>query len=370
MVHHTAAHPPGLSSVADQTQYAFGHVLVRDVAYGQIPRAARAGKHAAAAGWIESLGRADDHAEMIAHHYLTALDLTRAASRDVSDLAPPAQTALHRAGDRAFALNAMAAAAGYYRATLTLWPRDAHEQRAGLLRLLGTALYEAGELAQAEAVVADGAEAAAAARLPVLQAQIRIRLAEIRTAQGLPEEEALAEFETATAILSAEGDLEGLAEAWQLTGMVRFWLGHSPADQQTLERALAYARQAGSRRVQIQASFWLAATLVLLPVPADTAIARAEQLLRAANGEPWAEADILMPLSVIYAYAGRFADARDAIARNQSVFDHSGAKVRWALGVHSRGAVHCSSMRLPRASVRCLSLLNTPHDHALNGAGL
>src|SRR5262249_55243180 len=58
------------SSVAGQTQYAFAHVLVRDVAYRQIPRAARAGKHVQAAGWVESLGRAEDHAEMLAHHYL------------------------------------------------------------------------------------------------------------------------------------------------------------------------------------------------------------------------------------------------------------------------------------------------------------
>ena len=33
------------SSVAGETEYAFRHVLVRDVAYGQIPRAARAEKH-------------------------------------------------------------------------------------------------------------------------------------------------------------------------------------------------------------------------------------------------------------------------------------------------------------------------------------
>ena len=37
------------SSVAGETQYTFVHVLVLDVAYGQIPRAARADQHAAAA---------------------------------------------------------------------------------------------------------------------------------------------------------------------------------------------------------------------------------------------------------------------------------------------------------------------------------
>lgn len=94
----------------------------------------------------------------------------------------------------------------------------------------------------------------------------------------------------------------------------RFWLGHSPAGQQALEGAIACARQAGSRRAQMQASFWLARTFCYLPIPADAAIPRAGQLLQTADGEPWAEAGILMLLSVLYAYAGRFADARDAIA--------------------------------------------------------
>ena len=60
------------SSVAGEDQYLFLHVLVRDVAYGQIPRAQRAAKHRAAAEWIASLSadRSEDRAEMLAHHYL------------------------------------------------------------------------------------------------------------------------------------------------------------------------------------------------------------------------------------------------------------------------------------------------------------
>jgi len=133
------------SSVAGQTQYAFAHVLVRDVAYGQIPRAVRAGKHLHAAGWIESLGRPDDHAEMLAHHYLSALDLARATNQDAGYPAPRARAALERAGDRALALNAFAAAAGFYRAALGLWPQDEAEQRAGLLFRLALARGGAGE---------------------------------------------------------------------------------------------------------------------------------------------------------------------------------------------------------------------------------
>jgi predicted ATPase len=140
------------SSVAAETQYAFAHVLVRDVAHGQIPRGARAGKHLEAAGWIETLGRPEDKAEMLAHHYQSALDLARAAGLDTGDLAPRARSALHGAGDRALALNACAAAAGFYRAALGPWPQDAVAQRAGLLLRLALALGGAGEDADGAAM--------------------------------------------------------------------------------------------------------------------------------------------------------------------------------------------------------------------------
>jgi hypothetical protein len=69
------------------------------------------------------------------------------------------------------------------------------------------------------------------------------------------------------------------------------------------------------------AGSWVVATFGMPPIPADAAIARAGQLLQLAHGEPWAEASIPGPLSLIYAYAGRLADARDAIARARSAYD-------------------------------------------------
>ena len=97
---------------------------------------------------------------------------------------------------------------------------------------------------------------------------------------------------------------------------------------------MAYARQGGHRRIQLQASFWLVTTFMLLPIPTDAAIPRAEQLLQIADREPRAEADILMPLSILYAYSGRFADARSALTRARSVYDSSGTKIRRAMGAH------------------------------------
>ena len=114
------------SSVAGETQHAFLHLLVRDVAYGQIPRVQRAEKHRLAAEWIESLAsdRSEDRAEMLAHHYLSALELAEAAGLDTAALAAPARAALRDAGDRALALNAFTAARGFYAAALDLVSQD------------------------------------------------------------------------------------------------------------------------------------------------------------------------------------------------------------------------------------------------------
>ena len=111
-------------SVAGESEYAFRHLLVRDVAYSQIPRARRAEKHRLAGEWIERLGRPEDHAEMLAHHYSSALELARAAGADTSALEVPARRALHEAGDRAFALGAYATARRFYAQTVEAWPEN------------------------------------------------------------------------------------------------------------------------------------------------------------------------------------------------------------------------------------------------------
>jgi class 3 adenylate cyclase/tetratricopeptide (TPR) repeat protein len=63
------------SSLAGQTEYLFKHALVRDVAYASLPKARRARAHAAVAEWIAALAsdRIDEFAELIAHHYWSAI---------------------------------------------------------------------------------------------------------------------------------------------------------------------------------------------------------------------------------------------------------------------------------------------------------
>ena len=114
------------STVAGENEFAFAHLLVRDVAYAQIPRAERARRHALAAHWLESVAadRAEDVAELLVHHFLAALELGRAAGVDVSELVEPALRALQDATERALRLFAFAQAQRYATAALELLPRE------------------------------------------------------------------------------------------------------------------------------------------------------------------------------------------------------------------------------------------------------
>jgi class 3 adenylate cyclase/tetratricopeptide (TPR) repeat protein len=128
------------STVGGETAYAFRHVLVRDVAYGQIPRAARAEKHRRAAEWLESLSeRTDDLPEMLAHHYVAALELAKASGGEDPALVERARTALRDAADRMATLGAFAEAARFYERALELAP--AETERAELLFRQGRVQY-------------------------------------------------------------------------------------------------------------------------------------------------------------------------------------------------------------------------------------
>jgi class 3 adenylate cyclase/tetratricopeptide (TPR) repeat protein len=129
------------SSVEGELQYAFRHVLVRDVAYAQIPRAARAERHERVADWIEAHVRPDDAAELLAHHYLSALDYSHAVGRDVAVLAGRARVALRDAGRRAVALNAFHNAARFFEAALDLMPEDHDEWPALALEQAEASVY-------------------------------------------------------------------------------------------------------------------------------------------------------------------------------------------------------------------------------------
>jgi class 3 adenylate cyclase/tetratricopeptide (TPR) repeat protein len=187
-----------LVPVSGGSRYAFHHALVRDVAYGQIPRASRADKHQLTAEWLETL-KSDraDLAEIVAYHYQSALRYARAAGQDTSRLVQQTRLALRDAGHRAAALNSWAVAKRLYGDAVALWPRD--PERARLLFQYGKASFraegrgiEALEEARDELLLQGNAEMAAEAE---------VMLGDLEFRQG-NHERAFARFDNALVLLA------------------------------------------------------------------------------------------------------------------------------------------------------------------------
>ncbi|MBV9096354.1 MAG: AAA family ATPase, partial [Streptosporangiaceae bacterium] len=196
--------PARRSSMAGQAEYAFTHALIREVCYGQIPRADRARRHQRAAAWIEAMAgdRAADHAEILASHYTTALGLARAAKDPLAgELAACAVRYLMLAGDRAVGIN-VEAAERHYASALTLAGGD-DPQRAELLARHGDALRQRG-------------------RHP----------------------EAVRAYEQAIELFRARGDVVSLARAMTGYGLVLQWLG-DPRNRTLSTDALALVEPLG-----------------------------------------------------------------------------------------------------------------------------
>jgi class 3 adenylate cyclase len=287
-------------SVEGESEYSFLHLLVRDVAYGQIPRAARSEKHRAVAEWMASLGRAEDHAEMLAHHYLEALEYAQAGGEVDQALEERARHALRSAGDRAFGLNAFAAAARFYRNAFDLWPTDDAE-RAQVLFRLGAARFRA-------------------------------------------EQSGLAELEEARDALLHHGDHETAAEA---EAMAAFLLTNAQESHARLEHALALVSDRPPSRSK---AFVLARLAYRAASRGDNAweqYAREALAMAESLGLEHLRADVLRTIGTVHGQAGepegvdaleQAVDAADAIDALESV----GARINLA-------ALHQNDGELNRA---------------------
>lgn len=202
-------------------EYRFRHLLIRDAAYGSLPKSRRAELHDAFRAELERAGEPLQVAEILAHHAERSFLLSRELRLDDQLVQERARHAM--------------------RWMLTLAERARMRHEATTLEAALKSLRDAAE------VLPDGGNAATRAPIRLLEAQLLV----IRT--DYPKARAAAEE---AAALGEEADLQSivatarLVEAWIIN-----WALEGPVDelQRAVEKAIEACRRAGDVPAEIEA---------------------------------------------------------------------------------------------------------------------
>jgi class 3 adenylate cyclase/tetratricopeptide (TPR) repeat protein len=238
--------PARVSSMEGAREFSFWHLLVRDVAYGQIPRRDRARKHVDVARWLEqTIGeRVADQAELLAHHYTEALQLARATGdEDATELVVATRRFLQLAGERAARLDT-ARAVAYYEAALDLWPgTDPHRLpvACGLVRMLS----EVGRPGDARELAEHELEALEERADPIAVGALRSVLGHIYFSFG-DLERAGEQVDLAVEILERQPPGPELVFAYARLGAREMFLEHWSATIEICQKALVLAEELGA----------------------------------------------------------------------------------------------------------------------------
>jgi class 3 adenylate cyclase/predicted ATPase len=236
------AHPE--SSIAEEREFGFKHALIRDVAYGRLPKKRRSELHARCADWVTRLpGSDEDLIEIVAYHLEAACTL----ARELGPKAPsaplwPAAEALAGAAQKAERREGTEEADRFYARALNLVGEELGEAVTELRLRRSRPLIALGRSSEATQLLRRVAEEAVSLGRLDLRGQALVRLANVtqkvgraKEARGhLTEAGAIAlevgdrQLQVRTAYESAEirADFEGEVDA----AVDDLWLGLTIAE--------------------------------------------------------------------------------------------------------------------------------------------
>ncbi len=313
--------------------FRFRHALIRDAAYGAMPKELRADLHERHAAWLERV--AGEHAlefdEVLAYHFEQAYRL-RAELGPVDEhgreLASEAARRLATSGRRARDRGDVAAAANLLaRAVALIDPDDPN--RTDLLWRLGTSHLEAGDRERASAALDEALEASR--RVGDERMEIRARLASLFLLytfepEGVTEQMKRA-AEEAIPILERLGDDEGLSFAWEKLCEVALMGCRNAELEVAAARAAFHAERVGDRSGLSSAMRWLVLVPTLGMMRPEDGIRRCQELRGRAPGDRVVEAFADMTEGMMEAMLGRFEEGRAKQRRGLGNFADLGMKV-------------------------------------------
>jgi class 3 adenylate cyclase/predicted ATPase len=306
--------------------FRFRNMVVRDVAYESTPKQLRAELHERIADWLATVARGDvqELDEIVAYHLDRAhgyLEELGPADEHARGLGARAAELYARTGRAALARYDIGASRQLLRRAAALFAED-DPRRSEVLPELGFALREAGDFAEALAVLDEG-RAAADPRMAA-RAEVEHSLTRLQSDPHGASDEALDIAERVIPVLDRLGDDRGLAKAWKLLAMREWFACNSEASAKACEHVLDYAQRAGERGEFVEALGASAFAAAVGYAPLAEASARCDTLEELAAGDPSAMTSLLGARANIAAMAGDFAAAREYAAEAKRLFDELG----------------------------------------------
>jgi class 3 adenylate cyclase/tetratricopeptide (TPR) repeat protein len=338
------------STLEDEEDFTFRHILIRDVAYSMLPKSQRWPKHARCAEWLHRIGgnRQAEYADVIAHHWLQVMAL-----RQDLGLAPDPQAReqaianLLLAGDRAAGLYANTTALDNFTRALELEPsrvthRDALLGRGKVWMLLGQHERARDDFAAVRTLAQNSGEARwEAIALDHLghsyrrQDQIAHALEHLKPALTLSREvgdpaltgrilnhigfsyfnlskhaQAFAMHEEARRLLEECGDIAGLSESLHGLGETSSFLGRFEEAIEWFRKSVEASEQVGNRSLAGENRYMIAWLRKKQGAYAD-AQAEAQRAVAELTkiGDVWNASFALSRLAEVSTVLGRFGDA-------------------------------------------------------------
>jgi tetratricopeptide (TPR) repeat protein len=251
------------STIESEDEYVFKHILIRDVAYGELPKARRAALHSRIADWISALpGAGDQYVEIVAYHLEQSCRLVRELGRTtvIAPVVAAAET-LARAGERAERREGFREAERFYTRALDVLGGSDSEQRIGLRLRRGLVLKTLGELGRATTELVAVELRALVLERPDLRCEALIALANIDGKQGRPADarRRLAEAETIVRAINVPRLL--VQQTFEHAGFSAHFDGAAEVAIDDLRRVIPAAEALGDRAVLMEGHMRLGTAL-------------------------------------------------------------------------------------------------------------
>jgi tetratricopeptide (TPR) repeat protein len=320
---------PDTSQMPGDDGFRFRHLLVRDAAYGALPKAARAELHERFALWLEEHATAlVELDEILGYHFEQAWRYKRELGVSPAEaLTARARSRLADAGRRALVRQDYAAAANLLERAVALYPSD--DIDITLTVDLAEALLFAGRLEDAGRFLSAAAERAAVAgdRETELVARIKERQLRMDVAPEGIADELDSLIASALPVLEASGDDFALYVAHYARSVAAHQRGLMDAELTALERSVLHARRAALPHYGGWTLLSIATSRFRGPRPVSDLLAWLDEQETSSVRNPYLRAFQSLALGML----GRFEEARAILVSVRMQLADRGAKLQ--LGV-------------------------------------